>query len=106
MTNDEKLSMLISILGVSATEEESLEVYLSIAEREILAWRYSYASAKPATLPPEYEMTQIYAVVNGYSQSGAEGQTSHSENAISRVFKHEDMLAYIHSHVVPYCGVV
>lgn len=107
MTADEKLEMTMALLGVSGAKyEELLEIYLRVAEKEIIAWRYSYSHSGPSEVPPEYEMTQIYAVIVGYSQSGAEGQLSHSENGISRMFKHEDMVKYIRSNVIPLAGVM
>lgn len=101
MSDAEKLSMLKTIMNISDSnsEDSRLSVYLDAAKREILAWRYSLASAKPEDVPEEYEMIQIHAVVAGYSISGAENQTAHSENGISRTFKYEDMVAYIHGHV-------
>lgn len=103
MKIDDKVEMLITLLGVEQSEQltNTLEVYLDAASREIINWRYSYAESKPDEVPEEYEMTQVYAVIAGYSTSGAENQTSHSENGISRVFKYEDMIAYIRGHVIP-----
>lgn len=109
MTETEKLLMLKTLLGVTdTTEDEQFKVFLTAAAREIIAWRYSYSSEadKRTSVPPEYEMTQIYAVIAGYSQSGAENQHSHSENGISRTFKHADMIAYIRANVMPYVGVL
>lgn len=106
MTQDEKLEMTKTLLGISDSKsDETLETYLSAAGREILAWRYSY-SVQPEEVPLEYEMTQIYAVIAGYSQSGAEGQMTHSENGIARTFKYPDMIRYIHANVIPMCGVM
>lgn len=51
-------------------------------------------------------MTQINAVIAGYSISGAEGEVTHSENGISRTFKYEDMVNYIRSHVIPIAKVI
>ena len=51
------------------------------------------------TVPERYDGTQIYAVVAGYTHAGAEGQTAHSENGISRTFKYSDMVDYIHNNV-------
>lgn len=105
MTSDEKLDMLSILLDPSNEDAEKLGVYLQMAEKEILAWRYSYSSQKPETVPDEYEMTQIHAVIAGFSISGAENQTQHSENGINRMFKHADMVAYIRSNVIPIAGV-
>lgn len=107
MSDAEKLSMIKSMLGFEdAYEDKRLTAYLDASEREILAWRYSYSTEVPKEVPSEYEMTQVSAVVAGYSQSGAENQTSHSENGISRTFKYEDMIAYIRSHVIPIAKVI
>lgn len=100
MSISEKLEMLKVILGITDEADVTrLGVYLEAARREIIAWRYSLASSAPQDVPPEYEMIQIHAVVAGYSISGAENQSAHSENGINRTFKYEDMIAYIHAHV-------
>lgn len=107
MSDAEKMSMIKSMLGFEdVSEDNRLTAYLDASKSEILAWRYSYSSEVPTEVPAEYEMTQVSAVVAGYSQSGAENQTSHSENGISRTFKYEDMIAYIRSHVIPIVKVM
>lgn len=109
MTSAEKLQMAKTILRINDTSEDDLiNTYLQAAEHEIIYWRYSLLSGDkiPTVCPAEYEMTQIMAVVAGYSIAGAEGETSHSENGISRVFKYEDMIAYIRSHVIPFARVI
>ena len=107
MNDTEKLSMVKSMLGFEDTsEDEKLTVYLTVSQKEILGWRYSYCEEIPTEIPAEYEMTQVFAVIAGYSQSGAEMESQHNENGISRTFKYEDMIAYIRSHVTPFVGVV
>lgn len=103
MTQTEKLTMLKTLLGMDEFDDSAdtlLEVYLDASKREILAWRYSFALEPPDEVPTEYEMVQIYAVIAGYGISGAENQTEHSENGIRRIFKYEDMIAYIRAHVL------
>ena len=106
MTDAEKLEMLKTLLGITNTASDALlTVYLKAAGSEILAWRYSYvAESAPIAVPTEYEMTQVFAVVSGFSQSGAENQVTHSENGISRTFKYADMIAYIRANVIPLVG--
>lgn len=105
MTTDEKVSMLLSLLDEAVQPEsiQRLQTYLEAAKREIISWRGGRNSGE---VPAEYEMTQIYAVIAGFSQSGAENQTAHSENGISRSFRFPDMIAYIRANVVPYVGVL
>lgn len=105
MTAEEKLDMVKTVLELSgAAEDARIKVYLTAAEKEIISWRYSLSSQKVTAVPGEYEMTQVFAVVAGYSQSGAENQLAHTENGITRQFKYADMIAYIRSHVFSIVG--
>lgn len=108
MTTDEKLSKLKVLLDITGAEQdELLTVYLSLARDEILGWLYSGKTPENVKdVPAQYEPTQIMAVIAGYGLSGAENQTAHSENGISRTFKYSDMVDYIRSHVTPYVGVI
>lgn len=106
MTNEEKISMLTTLLFPDGDYEEAdtamLGVYLSLAEKEILNYRYSYSSGGiPEELPSEYDVIQVMAVMQGFSQNGADGQTVSVENGVHRHWKYEDMLSYIYSHVIP-----
>lgn len=107
MTDAEKLANVKSVLGLTnTTQDTQLSAYLSLAKSEILAWMYPTIPDDVTDVPSKYEVTQVMAVVAGYNLQGAEGQTSHSENGISRSWKHEDMVAYVRSRVIPYAGVI
>lgn len=109
MGENEKLSMVKLLLDIEdgdTSEDNLILAYLTASEKEILAWRYSYGTVPNTGLPEEYEMTQVFAVVAGYSIGGAEGQTQHTENGINRTFQYADMVDYIRAHVVPVCKVV
>lgn len=109
MTAQEKLDMIRNIMNFSSndtSEDDRLNVYLSAAAKEIISWRFSYSGKAPKDVPEEYEMTQIMAVVAGYSQSGAEGQATHSENGITRTFNYPDMLNYIRRNVIAKVGLL
>ena len=101
MTANEKLAAVKAIMGNDAPADATITAYLDHAKREILQWRYSYSSeTKPSDVPDEYEMTQIYAVVAGFTQRGLEGQTVSIENGIHRHFNYADMVRYIRSNVI------
>lgn len=115
MLDSEKLTLVKTMLSASEPDDElpdddTLLAYLKMAEQEILAWEYrAYPSGIPAgieTVPREYEITQIMAVVTGLTVSGAEGQTAHTENGIARSFAYADMGAYIHRNVTPRAAVL
>lgn len=106
MTLEEKLAMLKSVLRISDSVSDTLlTTYLNIAKAEILGWRYSYADSTPDDVPTEYEMTQVNAVVYGFTQSGNEGETVSVENGIHRHFSYPDMLRYIRANVIPIAKV-
>ena len=110
MTDVEKLAKLKIILSDAGDvpSEEKLLTYLSMAGTEILQWMYHLIGGVPEeviAVPSVYENTQIYAVVAGYTQAGAEGENSHIENSVHRGFRYSDMLDYIHNKVIPYARV-
>jgi Phage QLRG family, putative DNA packaging. len=101
MTESDKLNMVKTMLRISDTSEDALiQTYLEAAGNEILGWRYSYSDFTPQSVPKEYEMTQVQAVVNGYTQSGNEGQNVSIENGIHRHFAYSDMVRYIRANVI------
>ena len=108
MTDLEKLAQVKSLMNITGTDfDAQLAVFLSFAKNEILAWLYSGKTPEGVSdVPARYIPTQIQAVVVGYSQSGAEGQLAHTENAISRQFEYSNMLAFIKSNVIPYAQVM
>ena len=107
MTTSEKLTLVKTILGISASDtslDDELTAYLNRAGEEILNWMdINHPSERPegtaAVVPIRYSMVQVHAVVNGYSHKGAEGETVHNENGINRTFKYDDMIDYIRSNV-------
>ena len=106
MTTAEKLAMVKGILRIGDTSKDALlNTYLAVAKNEILAWRYSYAAETPVEVPTEYEITQVQAVVNGFTQSGNEGQSVSIENGIHRHFAYSDMVRYIRGNVIPIARV-
>lgn len=109
MNTGEKLDLLKRMLAAETLpSDDTLSAWLEFAERETLSWMYrSYPHIPDGIfrVPCEYDMTVIMAVVVGYGLSGAEGQTSHAENGITRQFKYSDMSDYIHRNVTPYVCV-
>lgn len=106
MTDAQKLITLQTLLedGGDVPSDEKLNTYLSISANEILAWMYHLVGGVPSwvtDVPEKYDGIQVYAVVAGYTQAGAEGEQTHIENGVHRHFRYSDMLDYIHNHVLP-----
>ena len=110
MTNNEKLDIVKTLLddGGEVPSDTKLNTYITLACNEILAWKYHLVGGVPndvTEVPVVDEGAQIYAVVAGYTHAGAEGQSKHSENGVSRDFMYSDMIDYIRNHVLPYVRV-
>ena len=105
MTDTEKLTTIKTLLsdGGALPSDEKLTTYITLAKQEILNWMYSQVGGVPedvTDVPVKYEITQIYAVVAGYTHAGAEGEKQHNENGVNRVFSYSDMMDYIHQNVM------
>ena len=106
MSTEEKLDMVKTIMGPDAPDDNTIMSYLAYAKAEILQWRFSYnPDAMPDDVEPAYEITQVQAVVNGFTQRGMEGETTSIENGIHRHFNYSDMVRYIRANVIPFAKV-
>lgn len=110
MTDAQKLMTLKTLLedGGDVPSDTKLNTYLEVAGGEILNWVYHLVGGVPDSVtevPSKYDGIQVYAVVAGYTQAGAEGEQTHIENGVQRRFRYSDMLDYIHNNVLPYVRV-
>lgn len=111
MTDAQKLTTVQTLIEDGSgymPSDETLNTYIQVAGNEILAWMYHLVGGIPADVtdvPSKYEGIQIYAVIVGFTQSGAEGQGQSIENGVHRNFKYTDMLDYIHNNVLPFVRV-
>jgi hypothetical protein len=111
MTDAQKLDIIKTLIGDGTgymPSDETLNTYIAVAGNEILSWMYHLVGGAPedvTDVPERYDGTQIYAVVVGFTQSGAEGQAMSIENGVHRNFRYSDMLDYIHNKVLPIARV-
>ena len=96
-----QLKRLKRQLGVTGTtEDELLTGILKIAKDAILSRRYPFGNF-PEILDSRYNSLQIRIAVYLYNKRGAEGETSHSENGISRTYESADIPESLLREVVP-----
>jgi len=103
MTDTEKREALALDIAPDTESEATLDRLLSRAASLILNRMYPFGYDDTKTVPLRYEEIQIQLAVELYTQRGAEGQTSHSENGISRSWPEVSALL---KKVVPNCGSV
>lgn len=103
------LERIKSSLGLYSTEEDNIVLgCIESAKALYLGRRYSMI---PDRIPELYtfnvieEEWIIRAAVELYNKRGAEGQTGHSENGISRTYDSGTISKSLIGEVVPFVGV-
>jgi len=102
MTDEEKLTMLKRM--TEETDDEVLSTYLILAKGVVLARAYPYSEAD--TVPAKYDTVHVEIAAYMLNKRGAEGQTSHSENGISRSYENADIPSSMLKVVTPHVGVI
>lgn len=104
MTQEEKLTALKSMVG-NSDPNEVLSTYLDFAGSKILAKAYPYQN-DVTEVPVQYAHLQVEIAAYMLNKRGAEGQTSHTENGVSRSYENGDIPSSMLKAVIPYCGVI
>lgn len=104
MTDTEKLTYLRAMVGGSDTDEV-LSTYLVVAGKKIIARAYPYDDTV-TEVPEKYDTLQCEIAAYLLNKRGAEGQTQHSENGITRSYENADVPASMLKVVTPHCGVI
>ncbi len=104
MTEDEKLITLEAMIDGSESTEV-LSVYLKIAGRKIIARAFPYDESV-TEVPTRYNMLQCEIAAYLLNKRGAEGETSHTENGITRSYGSADVPEAMLSAVVPRVGMM
>ena len=99
----DKLQTLKLLTGATDSEDDLLLTLLSLAEGKILERLYPYDHSKE-TVPTRYVGKQIEIAVYLYNKQGAEGQTVHSENGISRTYESADVPESMLRGIAPFVG--
>lgn len=106
MSNLEKLKAYIGISDDS--EDTLLSLLIEKAETAILNRRYpfGYTDEERATALSRYPDVLLDIAVYLYNKRGAEGQTGHSENGISRSYEGAGIPESYLQSIVPICKVI
>ena len=100
MTNDEKIEQMQVMLD-EQYPANVLNVYLRQAKQLILNKRFPFGD-QPSEVEAKYEQLQIELAISLFNERGAEGQSTHNENGVSRHWRTKEEIMF---DVVP-CGSV
>ena len=101
MTQLERLKIRIT---ENVTNEE-LEDILESAKAVILSRRFPF-SEWPEEIEARYKDLQIRIAVEMFNKRGAEGETAHSENGVSRSYASANVSEDLLREITPKAGVV
>lgn len=106
MTNEEKINRLAVLISPDTASSELLLSLLENAEGIVLNRRYPFGAPEGVAVPAIYEHIQLQIAVELFSKMGAEGQTAHGENGVSRTYESADVSPSLLKRIVPVCGSV
>lgn len=101
MTRDEKLNLLKVM--TDETDENLLSTYLSLAGDKVLKRAYPFGTTV-TEVPEQYAYIQLEIATYLLAKRGAEGQTSHGENGISRSYEDGDVPPSLLRGIVPFAA--
>jgi hypothetical protein len=85
--------------------DNELEDFLESAKAVILSRRFPFGE-QPTELESKFNDLQIRIAVEMYNKRGVEGQTSHSENGVSRSYSSANISEELLREITPKVGVV
>jgi hypothetical protein len=103
MTEARKLELLKSIY-VGDKSDDTLNAYLALAASKVIARAYPFRSDIKA-VPDEYAMNQVEIANYLLVKRGAEGETMHGENGITRTYESASVPESMYKGIIPYAGV-
>ena len=104
MTNEEKAIKVAELLKPEVVETASVLPFVELAGAVILNRLNPFKDGE--TVPARYDYVQCMIAVDLWNKRGAEGQTSHSENGISRTWASSHVSPDLLRLIVPSVGSV
>ena len=101
MTQLERLKIRIT----EKVNDSELEDILESAKAVILSRRFPFGE-QPEEIENKYKDLQIRIAVEMFNKRGAEGETAHSENGISRSYASANVSEDLLKEITPKAGVV
>ena len=109
MTDVEKLALCRVMVGQPKTADEwsddVIMSYLNIAGEKIINRAYPYDDTV-VEVPRRYGVLQCEIAAYLLNKRGAEGETAHNENGISRTYENADVPESMLGEVIPHVGLI
>ena len=89
MTDTEKIAIVKTMLNDQDIPDETVSVYLNLAEQRVIKSEYPFGNGTE-TMSPKYEPEQYELTVRMLARQGFWGQVNSNENGIIRQWASED----------------
>lgn len=103
MTDEEKRNM-ISVMS-DETDQTVLSAYLNLAKQIIFEKAFPFGNF-PEEMPAQYDGLHVEIAVYLLNKRGAEGESVHLENGVSRHWEDGSVPPSLLRRIIPYAGVV
>lgn len=103
MTQVQKTAMLKAM--TDERDEEVLSTYLTLAGNKVVRRAYPYDPTQ-TEVPAQYASVQVEIAAYMLNKRGAEGETGHSENGISRSYEDGDIPPSLMRQIVPFAAPI
>ena len=104
MTGEEKITLVKAMTNKSDTDV--INAYLLMAAESIYNYVDPYRYTTMEAVTEKYGSVQVRAAAYLLNKHGADGQTAHDENGVSRSYEAGDLPASLLRELTPICGVV
>lgn len=101
MTNEDKITMLTYMTG--ETDSNLLSTYLTLAEQIVFEKAFPYGNF-PETIPAQYDGVHVEIAAYMLNKRGAEGETVHLENGLSRHWEDGGVSPSLLRRIIPFAG--
>lgn len=106
MEIDDKVSKLQAMTGILNLGQDFFVVYLDLAKSKILNTLYPFGIPEGVTdIPDRFIPNQLEIATYLINKRGAEGETAHSENGISRTYENADIPKALLEDILPYAKI-
>lgn len=103
MTEADKKAMLTTMTGES--NDSVLSTYLTVAGNKICRRAYPYDKTV-SEVPSLYDVLHVEIAAYLLNKRGAEGETAHNENGISRSYEDGDVPSSLMRQITPFAAPI
>lgn len=106
MTEIEKIFALRQRIAPDTASDDLLSDLLNQAGAMVLNRRFPFGYSAGTQVPHQYERIQISIALELFNKMGAEGETAHNENGISRTYEAGSASPSLLNQIMPMCSGV